>query len=91
MINQNQYAGVFHTFPIIRLSAYLNTSSITSYTVFFLKMISSMLFLLVQEISADLEGNTAKMDKSDKASTVVDLDFLIGFGYGAHLRDLCLL
>ena len=30
MINQDQYTEIFHTFPIIRLPAYLNTSSITS-------------------------------------------------------------
>ncbi len=47
--------------------------------------------ILVQEISADLGDNTAKMDKSAKVSTVVDLDLLIDFGYGAHLRYLCLL
>ncbi len=31
--------------------------------------------LIVQEIIADLGGNTAKMDKSAKDSTVVDLGF----------------
>ncbi len=48
-------------------------------------------WIVVQEISADLGGNTAKLDKSTKVSTVVDLDLLIDFGYGAHLRYLCLL
>ena len=32
---------------------------------------------IVQEISADYTGYTAKLDKSAKVSTVVDLDFLI--------------
>ncbi len=45
---------------------------------------------IVQEISADFGGYPAKMGKTAKASTVVHLDILIDFGYGAHLRYLCL-
>ena len=44
------------------------------------------MIFIVQEISADFHGKTAKIDERMPLPTVVPLEVTVDFGYGPHLR-----